>query len=180
MEYNKQMGSKIVMGLGNPGSDYDNTYHNVGKMALEAWLAKNPEPIAFRRHGDLFEYAKSDDRIFVRPLVFMNESGLAAREALKTFSAEPTDLLVLHDESDMELGTWRLSFGGSSAGHKGIQSIIDHLHSDQFYRGRIGIRDPHEEKRKKAGDFVLGAMTPDHKSVLQDVFPGLIAEAEAA
>lgn len=177
MEYNKQMATRIILGLGNPGTEYENTYHNVGIMALMQWIAQHYPEAAFRRHGDDFEYAKSGNIIFVRPLVFMNESGIAAREAVRAFDGRPEELLVLHDESDMPLGDYKLSQGGSSAGHKGVQSIIDHLHTETFWRARIGIRDPQEEKRKKAGDFVLRPITTAHQKILADVFSEIILKA---
>jgi PTH1 family peptidyl-tRNA hydrolase len=178
MEYNKQMGTKLIIGLGNPGPEYEGTYHNVGVAALEQWLATVDPEAVFRKHGDHFAYAKSGGVIFVRPIVFMNESGVAASEAARAFDAKPEEILVLHDESDMPLGEYKLALGGSSAGHKGVQSIIDHLHTTDFWRGRIGIRNPKERTRKKAGDFVLNQITGAHKKILAEVFSELIATVE--
>ncbi len=177
MEYNKQMGTRLIIGLGNPGPEYEGTYHNVGAMALDAWIAECDPGAVFRKHDDYFEYATSGSIIFVRPLVFMNESGLAAREAVRVFDAKPESLLVLHDESDMPLGDYKLSRGGGSAGHKGLQSIIDHLHTDEFWRARIGIRNPKERTRKKAGDFVLKPVSAAHRKILVGVFSELITKA---
>ncbi|HVN26346.1 MAG TPA: aminoacyl-tRNA hydrolase [Candidatus Paceibacterota bacterium] len=168
----------LAVGLGNPGPDYESTYHNAGRMALDVWASREEGDAAFRRHGDLFEYLKGSLRIFVRPLTFMNESGLAVREALKAFNVEPGRMIVLHDESDLALGSFRLSHGGASAGHKGIQSVIDHIHTDAFGRGRIGVRDPAERGRKKAGDFVLNPMPPADIALIQGAIDELIAALE--
>ncbi len=176
MEYNKQMGMKIIIGLGNPGAEYEHTYHNVGLLALAHWIAELSPDADFRRHGDYFEYAKSGNLVFVRPLVFMNESGMAAREAIRAFDAKAEEMLVLHDESDMPLGDFKLSRGGGSAGHKGVQSLIDHVHTNDFLRGRIGIRNPKERTRKKAGDFVLKPITKTHQKILEQVFEEIIAQ----
>jgi peptidyl-tRNA hydrolase, PTH1 family len=171
----------MIIGLGNPGDEYANTYHNVGRMAVDAWAAigdstdTHPD---FRRHGDHFEYYKSADNadgpIFVCPLVFMNESGLAVRDAMKAFDVKPEEILVIHDESDLPVGEYKVALGGGSAGHKGVQSIIDHLHTNDFWRARVGVRDPKEHtgehERKKAGDFVLRAITTDDQEVLKKIF----------
>jgi len=176
MEYNKQV-MNLIVGLGNPGKEYEHTYHNVGRMALEHWLAQTDADATFRRHGDYFEYARSGDIVFVRPLTFMNESGLAVREAAKHFTIKPEDIVVLHDDSDIPPGEYKISFGGGAAGHKGVQSVIDHLHTEDFSRGRIGIRDPQEQTRKKAGDFVLDAVTPTDRNMLAGVFAEIEASA---
>lgn len=173
MEYNKQV-IKLIIGLGNPGPEYENTYHNAGAMALEHLAAGS-----FRRHGDSFAYLKSGDRIFVRPLVFMNESGIAARDAVRAFGVQPDEIAVLHDESDLNLGELKYVFGGSSAGHKGVQSVIDHLHTPDFWRARIGIRNPDEQARAKAGDFVLRPISAEGKKTLEGIF-GDISEKISA
>ena len=140
----------LVVGLGNPGKEYERTYHNAGRLALAA-LA--PETGWHAR--DKFRYVKETGRTFAAPETFMNESGEAVAAALKYFKVKPVDLLVIHDDCDLPLGQWKLQFGRGSAGHRGIASIIAHLKTDEFWRLRIGIRDAAEKKRRKAGDFVL-------------------------
>lgn len=169
MEYNKQV-IKLIVGLGNPGPEYETTYHNVGVMALEHLAAAGDATRLFRRHGDSFAYAKRGECIFVRPLVFMNESGIAVRDAVRAFGANPDEIAVIHDESDLPLGEYKYVFGGGSAGHKGVQSVIDHLHTPDFWRARIGVRDPQELNRTKAGDFVLGHVTHSDMEKLGTIF----------
>ncbi len=170
------MKHSIIVGLGNPGEEFAGTFHNAGVMALAALAKRYTEAtsgdtdMAFKKHSDIFSYAKVGGVVFVRPLVFMNESGVAVREALKTFSAEPSDLVVLHDDSDLPLGEYKHSDGGGSAGHKGIQSIIDHIGTPDFTRVRIGIRNPHEGSRQKAGSFVLKKISKDDEAKLDAVF----------
>jgi PTH1 family peptidyl-tRNA hydrolase len=89
---------------------------------------------------------------------------------MQTFSATPKDIIVIHDDSDIVVGTFRLVNDGRSAGHKGIQSIIDHLHTEDFARVRIGIREKDEIHRKKAGAFVLSPITAKDKKAFQEVF----------
>ncbi len=156
---------RIFIGLGNPGKEYENTYHNAGLLAVDQ-LADAP----FKKHKGLFEYTTAPDAVFIRPLTYMNESGSAAREALKKFNARAEDLTVIHDESDLPLGTFKVSKGRGAAGHKGVQSIIDALGTNEFTRIRIGIRDPRERRRKKAGEFALARIAARDRAALQAVF----------
>ena len=115
-------------------------------------------------------YAKIGGMIFIRPLTFMNESGRAVHDAMHVFDASAKDIIVIHDDSDIGVGEFKRADSGSSAGHKGIQSIIDHLHTEDFARIRIGIREPNELRRKKAGDFVLSPIIAADKKIFEEVF----------
>ncbi len=167
----------VIVGLGNPGPEYASTYHNVGMRALPALaaaLAPNALPLegghGFSRYKDSFEYTKAGAFLFVKPLTYMNDSGRAVKDALRVLTAPPSALAVVHDDSDLPLGAFKIVRGGGAAGHKGILSIVDHLHTEDFLRVRIGIRDPHEVRRKKAGDFVLSPISPRDMDVLDEVF----------
>ena len=170
------MDHTLIIGLGNPDPSLENTYHNVGVLAVQ-WIAEHadvdgpgmPAP-TFRAHKDAFEYAKTRDGILIRPLVFMNESGRAVKEAMHVFGVAAKDILVIHDDSDLPVGEFKRVSGGGSAGHNGIRSIIDHLHTEDFARIRIGIREKDEAHRKKAGDFVLSPITPADKQAFEAVF----------
>jgi PTH1 family peptidyl-tRNA hydrolase len=173
------MDQTLIIGLGNPDPLLEETYHNVGVLAVQ-WLAEHGESgeasARFRRHGDLFEYVKIDKKIFMRPLVFMNESGKAVREAMRAFGMTPHDILVIHDDSDLPMGEWKLSKAGRAAGHKGIQSIIDHLKEEEFSRVRIGIREKGEVHRKKAGDFVLSPIAEKDRKTFEHIFEEISAK----
>jgi peptidyl-tRNA hydrolase, PTH1 family len=166
----------LIMGLGNPDPEFEETYHNVGMMAVE-WLAARAAPglggMEFRPYKDLFSYAKAGNKVFIRQSVYMNESGRAAKEALRMFGAAASDLIVIHDDSDLPVGSYKRASGGGSAGHKGVQSIIDHLGTQEFVRIRIGIREKEEIKRKKAGDFVLSPITADDRRSFEVAFEGI-------
>lgn len=168
------MDQTLIIGLGNPDPELLNTYHNVGVLAVDRLAADAAEgsgaELKFRAHKDAFEYTKIGSRIFIRPLVYMNESGLAVHAALRAFGAGAKDIVILHDDSDIPVGEFKRAQGGSSAGHKGIASIIDHLHTEDFARIRIGIRAKDEVRRKKAGDFVLSPITPADKKIFEEVF----------
>ena len=148
---------KLIVGLGNPGTEYENTYHNVGALALQH-LATNLDP------------EDAENLILFRPSTFMNESGLDVRRAMKKFGILPDNVIVIHDESDLPVGEFKFSKGRGAAGHRGVQSIIDHLGGNEFTRIRIGIRPAREVKRKKAGEFVLKKITKIDHAVLETVF----------
>lgn len=152
---------KIVIGLGNPGTRYANTYHNVGAEAI-SYLRKNAGKEALGKC-----------RLFVaweQSRVYMNESGIVVKKSLRRLGLKSRDLLVLHDDSDIGLGNSKYSFGRGAAGHKGIESVTKNLGTNAFWRFRIGIRKETEGGREKAGEFVLKKITARDKVVLERVF----------
>lgn len=173
------MKTKLIAGLGNPGDEYEDTYHNVGAQAIKHMtdaLQEAGEAVAWDSHKNLFRYAKTSRAIFIVPLLYMNEAGQAVKEALKKFNMEPKDLVVVHDESDLAVGDHKLSSDRGSAGHKGVQSIMDALGSQEFLRVRIGIRPKNEARRKKAEEFVLVKVKSGDQKILGEVFKKISAE----
>lgn len=169
----KRGGIRLIIGLGNPGKEYSNTYHNAGGIFTD-YLARTLGGV-FKKTRD-FEYARLDKLILAKPFTYMNESGTAVYAAMKYFKLAPADVLVAHDDSDLALGKFKLSVGQRPAGHHGIESVVNVLDSNDFARLRIGVRPPVEKKRKKAGDFVLKPITPIDKEVLESVFQDIVAE----
>jgi PTH1 family peptidyl-tRNA hydrolase len=174
MEYNNQvMHKKIVIGLGNPDPLLENTYHNAGTLALLFLAKKLTGEVAemnFKEYKGIFEYIKIGGRVLVRPLTFMNDSGRAVAAALKMFGATAEDIAVMHDDSDIMIGNVRFAMNGGSAGHNGIQSIIDHIKTYDFLRVRIGIREKDEVRRKKAMEFVLSPIKKADAKLLAQSF----------
>jgi len=157
----------LIIGLGNPGKKYEKTYHNAGFLFIDYLTGKNP----------------ADDLILLKPTTFMNESGKSVKEALKRFSVKPEEILVVHDDSDIELGKYKISFGRNSAGHRGVESIIKSIGTKNFRRLRIGIgkisnikKDPpgilrkQKLKRMKAGELVLKKINKKDWGILEKVF----------
>ena len=170
------MVKKLIVGLGNPGAEYDNTYHNVGRALLHVVapeLKAAGHDLVWKSHKDLFSYVTTGTLILVEPRTFMNDSGAAVREAVKKFGIAPEDIVVLHDESDLKIGTYKISVERNSAGHKGVQSIMDALHSKAFTRVRIGIRPAAELKRQKAEAFVLKKIGKKDEALLATLFDGI-------
>ncbi|MDP3953785.1 MAG: aminoacyl-tRNA hydrolase [bacterium] len=151
----------LILGLGNPGERYRRTYHNAGHLYID-FATQGPfkkyKHFAFNRQGNL---------ILAKSLTYMNQSGLSAVEALKYFNLTPRSLLVAHDDSDLPLGKHKLSASQGSAGHKGVQSIINQLGTKDFARLRIGVRG---KAPGKAGEFVLKPMGPAELEILQEGF----------
>jgi PTH1 family peptidyl-tRNA hydrolase len=167
------MEHKLIIGLGNPDPVLEETYHNVGVLAVQ-WLAQhsgeNGAESPFRPYKSLFAYYIIGTTTLVRPLVYMNESGRAVKEAMRVFKARAEDIVIIHDDSDILIGDFKLAQSGRSAGHRGIQSVIDHLKTESFARIRIGIREKDEHRRKKAGEFVLSPITAKDKKTFEKVF----------
>lgn len=189
---------KMVMGLGNPDEAYAGTYHNIGLMAIRALAGdvtwkKREKFRYFKADGFLsrslrYRFGKANRSelrlrgsglIFVVPAVYMNESGEAARAALAYFKLAPDALAVIHDDSDLPLGEFKVQFARGAGGHKGVASVIDHLKGNGFWRVRIGIRPQNEPKRKKAGDFVLKKIKAAEKEKFAAVFAAIGQELES-
>ncbi len=148
---------KLIVGLGNPEPEYEKTYHNVGKLFVDYFLEKlvsrgESEIAGFRKKifGN-FESCSAGNFKLVKPTNYMNENGKAAKAALKSFGAKANSLLVAHDDSDLELGKYKISFGSGSAGHRGVQSVIENLGTKNFWRFRIGIRPSPRLPVRQAG-----------------------------
>lgn len=168
---------KIIIGLGNPGKEYENSRHNIGFRIVEF--------ISKEYGGDFVLDKKSNSEIsevkingpkilLVKPQTFVNRSGEAVSKVVKSFKVSKfNDLIVVHDDLDIPFGKVKVSFGRSSAGHKGVESIIRALKSDKFYRVRIGTFNSQivkikkiKDKRKRIkgiNDFVVGSFSSNEK-----------------
>ncbi|MHB8842237.1 MAG: aminoacyl-tRNA hydrolase [Candidatus Aquicultor sp.] len=145
----------IIVGLGNPGTEYEATRHNVGFMVIDR-LSKE-YGIRLDRKSRLARWGEGtlagENVVLLKPLTFMNNSGLAVREILKGKDVELDHLIVVYDDLDLEPGRIRIRPDGGSGGHKGIQSLVGQLGSGDFLRVRIGIGRP--SGRQDASDYVL-------------------------
>ncbi len=149
---------RLIIGLGNPGSRFARTRHNFGYRGVEA-LAGSRHLAFIPGKGDyVMAVQQSDDLALVKPTAFMNESGLAVREALAFFQAEPEDMLVVFDDIDLPLGSLRFRPRGGAGGHKGMTSIIYHVGSEDFPRLRLGIAT--EAPLRPSEKYVLEPFRP--------------------
>lgn len=147
------------MGLGNPGQKYKNTRHNFGFWLADEIAKKYGVEFKTDRKlkSELAEIVDNKEKIVLaKPQTFMNESGQAARALLNFFKETPANLIVIHDDSDLPLGEFKLAQGQGSAGHNGVASIVNHLKSKNFWRLRLGVRPKNIFMQKKpAGELVL-------------------------
>jgi len=150
---------KLIVGLGNPGKQYENTRHNLGfwvvDMIKRDWRGMKK------------------DVIFFKNTAFINDSGADVKKTITLLKILLEDLLVIHDDFDLELGQFKLQFGHSSAGHRGVQSIIDELGAKDFWRLRIGTGKLPEGM--DADDYVLGRFSPPEQQVLDSLYPQILA-----
>ncbi len=178
MKKNTPPRPKLILGLGNPSQEYTLTYHNLGRLTVESLIEKNRPRQTKKVTSKKYEIIKLKDQYLGYSLVFMNDSGKAVIEASKKFGIAPEDILVIHDDSDIGIGQYKLTFGQGAAGHKGILSIINSLGTKNFWRLRLGIRPNQKNplsKRPRAKSFVLKKITPHH----QETFMKLIDEINA-
>jgi PTH1 family peptidyl-tRNA hydrolase len=135
---------KLVIGLGNPGDKYQNTWHNLGWLALDKIRQDNDFP-AFKNNkklrAEISEKKIGCDKIILaKPQTFMNNSGEAAVALVKYYKIKTEDIIIIHDDVDLPLGKIRIAIASASGGHNGVQSIIDHLNTKDFIRIKIGCR----------------------------------------
>lgn len=168
----------LLVGLGNPGDDYVLTRHNIGFLALDDFVEKTDGMEAWVQKKDLKCLLSSgrlgDCRIIaIKPTTFMNLSGEAVQAAINFYKISPDNLMVIHDDLDVDFGQIRLRRGGSSAGHNGIKSVSKHIGED-YGRIRVGI-GPKKPTRITSESFVLQNFSDDEQSQL----PNLTREVNA-
>ncbi len=178
---------KIIIGLGNPGEKYKNTRHNIGFMAVDVLAQRNN--LTWKENKKFkAEIAEGADMILVKPLTFMNDSGISASAILRFYNLIPKTLFgikkdadlsgvltVIQDELDLNFGTSKLSTNSGSAGHNGVQSIIDHLKTKNFKRLRIGIAS--DEKKQIPGDkFVLMRFSKEEEAAIPKLLQKFLGE----
>lgn len=161
---------KIILGLGNPGDQYVNTRHNIGWRYVTAYAARQgssfTEKTKFQSVIAEFTSPDGEKVMLVMPQTFYNDTGLAARKIIDFYKCSANDLLVVHDELALPLGTLRTRERGSHAGNNGIKSLIEHIGPD-FARLRVGIHTELAD-RMDAADFVLGYFSSEEYKILDD------------
>ena len=147
---------RLIIGLGNPGSQYEKTRHNVGFHVVDALASAYA--LRWERHGRAMiaqGMISHEKVVLVKPLTFMNNSGEAIIELIRWYKLEASAIIVIYDDLDLPVGQVRLRAQGSSGGHNGINSMISHLHTNQFARLRVGIGRPLHQ-RMDTVNYVLG------------------------
>ena len=157
---------KLIIGLGNPGKEYEKTRHNVGFMVLDK----------VKKEMDLkeFSYSKKFDAevsmnkkvVLLKPQTFMNNSGKSVANFCNFYKIKSKDVLIVHDDIDFQLGKIKIGFNESSAGHNGIKSIIKEIGTKEFWRFRVGINS---KENRNAEDFVLNKFSKGEHGLSLDI-----------
>ncbi len=157
----------LVVGLGNPGSRYLGTRHNVGFMVLDAWAAESGAQWKKVRFTEA-EAAQTPEGVWLlKPLSYMNVSGDPVRAGLNWFKLVPEQILVVMDDVSLKLGRLRLRSGGSAGGHNGLRSIEQHLGTREYARLKCGVGSAPE--RMDLADHVLGRFVAEEKIILKEM-----------
>jgi peptidyl-tRNA hydrolase, PTH1 family len=167
---------KVVIGLGNPGNEYEATRHNAGFLFLDTLKAswKFPEFVPEKKFVSLVSAGIRDDEktLLVKPVTFMNRSGEAVVALFNFFKLTPADITVVHDDLDLALGTWKVAESSGAAGHNGVSDIIERLGTKEFRRIRIGIGRPEDDR--DPADYVLSRFTPEEEQKLPEIFKEIL------
>jgi peptidyl-tRNA hydrolase, PTH1 family len=171
---------RLIVGLGNPESEYAETRHNLGFACVRELARRIDAPIQKKRWQSLVGRAESRGVWFVLPQTYMNLSGQAVAKALKDTGIAPENTWVVYDELDLPLCRMRIKTGGSTAGHNGVRSIIQSLGRDDFVRFRIGVGKPGGKGSTAGIRHVLGRFTKAEKERLPPVISGVADALELA
>lgn len=171
--------SWLVVGLGNPGSKYENTRHNMGFLALDILAEKEKltfNKLRFKAWTATAELG-GEKVLLMKPQTYMNLSGEAVREAAQFYKISPEKVLVIYDDVSIPVGKIRVRPSGSAGGHNGIKNIIAHLGTDKFPRVKVGVGGPGQEGDMI--DWVIGNPSQAERKILQDSFERAIGAAES-
>ncbi|MHB8994513.1 MAG: aminoacyl-tRNA hydrolase [Armatimonadota bacterium] len=158
-----------LVGLGNPGSEYAETRHNVGFHVIDLLAERNKVQVSRHRHRALFGRGEvaGQDCLLVKPQTFMNDSGDAVLRLILYYHIDPADVIVIHDELALDLGVIRIRRSGSDAGHKGLRSVIHYLRTQDVARVRLGIGKPREGG--SAINYVLSNFAKSEAEKVEDM-----------
>lgn len=177
MEENEE---RLIVGLGNPESEYAETRHNLGFACVRELARRLGTPIQKKRWQSLVGRSESRGLWFVLPQTYMNLSGQAVAKALKDTRISPENTWVVYDELDLPMCRMRIKVGGSTAGHNGVRSIIESLGRDDFVRFRVGVGKPGGKGSSAGVRHVLGRFTKAEKDRLPQVIGGVADALELA
>jgi len=168
----------MIVGLGNPGRQYQHNRHNVGFMVVDRFAQHHGIDLNIKKKKAVFGRGKcfGQSVVLLKPQTFMNLSGEAVLYLASFLKIKTTDIIVVADDTDLPFGIIRIKSGGGSGGHNGIKSLIYSLKSEDFPRVRFGIGKPPAESEKDLFEYVLENFTPDERKYLSDGL-GRVVEA---
>ncbi|HEY7018906.1 MAG TPA: aminoacyl-tRNA hydrolase [Gaiellaceae bacterium] len=151
----------LVVGLGNPGREYEGNRHNVGWMVVDELARRHGGSWRGKFSGQVAEVRIDGHRVaLLKPETFMNDSGRSVSAARRFFKVEPDAVLIVHDEADLALGRLQARLGGGLAGHNGLRSVAAHLKTPDFLRLRVGVGRPERGDPRPVADYVLSNFEP--------------------
>lgn len=170
---------KLIVGLGNPGKQYENTRHNIGFDVIDALSDKFSIPLNQSKFKGLYGMGvhKGEKVVLLKPLTYMNLSGESIRAVSDYYQIDIEDIVIIYDDLDLPVGKIRLRQKGSAGGHNGIKSTVAHLGTQEFNRIRIGIDRP--KNGMKVPDYVLGRFYDEEKPFTQEAVKKSAAACEA-
>lgn len=159
---------KLIVGLGNPGKEYENTRHNIGYIFIDSLADKLGVSIDKKKFNGLYTEAviNNEKVLLVKPLSYMNLSGEVVEKFVNFYKIDINDILVINDDLDLDVGRVRLRLKGSSGGHNGLKNIALHLKTEDFKRLKIGISN---NKLIDTKDYVLGKFTKEEKEIINNL-----------
>lgn len=166
----------IIAGLGNPGERYKGTRHNAGFIAVDRIKEEYGFPVfSFSKKANSLiseGTIKNNKAILIKPQTFMNNSGKAVKKIMDYYNIPPSELYLFHDDIDILLGEAKISKESGSAGHKGVESIINEIKTKSFNRIRIGIKP--KEKKEETDVFVLKKFSREEKEIINNAIDSVI------
>ena len=159
---------KLIVGLGNPGKEYENTRHNIGYIFIDSLADKLGISIDKKKFNGLYTEAviNNEKVLLVKPLSYMNLSGEVVEKFVNFYKININDILIINDDLDLDVGRVRLRLRGSSGGHNGLKNIALHLKTEDFKRLKIGISN---NKLIDTKDYVLGKFTKEDKEIINNL-----------
>lgn len=159
---------KLIVGLGNPGKEYENTRHNMGFITIDRFASKHNIKIDKSKFDGLYTELKINDEkvILLKPQKFINLSGEVIKKYVYFYKIDVNDILIISDDLDQQIGKCKLRYKGSSGGHNGLKNIELHLHTNEYKRIKIGISNNKDMDTK---DYVLGKLNKETLDILNPV-----------
>lgn len=156
---------KLIVGLGNPGKEYENTRHNIGFIILDKYLHDNNITTYKEKFGGLYyeTFIKDEKVIFLKPQKYINLSGQVLKQYMDFFKINIDDILIIHDDLDTPCGSIKLRSSGGSGGHNGLKDIENNIHTKEYKRIKVGISN---NKTIDTKDYVLGKFTSEDKKII--------------
>ena len=169
---------KLILGLGNPGKQYQNTRHNLGQTIIKKFVETHFNASLTNKkslESEIFEVGESSNKIiFAISTGFMNNSGTPVQKICQFYKIDPSNIYIVHDDLDLEVGDYRIQFDRGPAGHNGIKSIIENLSTQAFHRIRLGIGKP--INNIPVEDYVLQPFSKSELDIINTTIPKIFEE----